>query len=395
MTRKLTFGFDTSGAASIDAVGVVDTEAADVPAEVRDMLRVIAEAVTDEDDSEPDDTDSGEDETPTAAMGLLDFEALLTGDPEPVHWLVPQVLQAGLLYQLVAAPKTGKSLLALDLAWRVAAGVDPLSGAVLPGGHTRPDGPVSVLYLDAENARRIIGDRLREMAVDPSRLALLHYASMPAIAPLDTVTGAAELLALAREVDARLIIIDTVSRFVGGNENDSQTYLDLYRLALAPLKREGRTVVRIDHVGKDPSLGARGSSAKSGDVDVSWILTKGQTPARFRLTCEFDRTADHPQELTLRRRGAPLRHEVAGKTSLADLDADELADVEQIDPRVAEAVAELDRCKVPAGVGKVAARTALVSAGSDLKIGNADLQAACNVRRAREGLTDGGEPTGP
>ena len=51
-----------------------------------------------------------------------------------------------------------------------------------------------------------------------------------------------------------------------GEENSADTYRALYRHALAPLKAARRTVVRLDHRGKDmKAAGARGSSAKNDD----------------------------------------------------------------------------------------------------------------------------------
>jgi hypothetical protein len=34
------------------------------------------------------------------------------------------------------------------------------------------------------------------------------------------------------------------------------------------LKSDGRSLLRLDHTGKDPGKGQRGTSAKDGDVDV-------------------------------------------------------------------------------------------------------------------------------
>lgn len=311
------------------------------------------------------------DEDDRRLLGLLDFDALLCGEREPNVWLVPGLIQSGLLYQLVAAPKTGKSLLALEIALVVAAGLASLAGVELPDGDTRVDGPVPVLYIDFENSPKIIGDRLREMQVEPANLALLTYASFPAFAPFDTETGAEQVLALARHLKVRLVVIDTVSRAVSGNENDAQTYLDLYRLLLMRLKQEGIAVIRIDHTGKDAALGARGSSAKSGDVDVSWILTKGQTLARVKLTREFDRTHSHPDVLDLHRRQSPLRHEVVtGKVSIADLAADEVPTLDDLDAPVRTLVEDMNARNIPSRVGRDKAREAYLTAGGEIRASN-------------------------
>lgn len=325
------------------------------------------------DEPEPEDKADEDlldiDEDDRRKLGLLDFEALLCGEREPNVWLAPGLIQRGLLYQLVAAPKSGKSLLALEIAVIVAAGLARMAGIELPEGDSRVDGPVPVLYIDFENSPKTIGDRLREMGVDPASLARLHYASYPEFAPFDTERGAGEVLALARHLGVQLVIIDTVSRAVSGNENDAQTYLDLYRLLLSKLKREGIAVVRIDHTGKDAALGARGSSAKSGDVDVSWILTKGQTPARVKLAREFDRTHSHPEVIDLLRRQGPLRHEVVtGKVSIADLADDEMEG--ELTDEARALVADLDARNVPSRVGRDKAREAYLAAGGEIRASN-------------------------
>jgi hypothetical protein len=73
---------------------------------------------------------------------------------------------------------------------------------------------------------------------------------------------------------ASLVVLDTTTRMVQGRENDSDTFLQLYRCSLVPLKSRGITVLRLDHPGKDESRGQRGSSAKDGDCDTIWRLTE-------------------------------------------------------------------------------------------------------------------------
>ena len=47
-------------------------------------------------------------------------------------------------------------------------------------------------------------------------------------------------------------------------------------------------MVRLDHTGKDETKGQRGGSAKSGDVDAIWRLSR-VTEVRFRLECTNSR----------------------------------------------------------------------------------------------------------
>ena len=79
------------------------------------------------------------------------------------------------------------------------------------------------------------------------------------------------MIALADAYKPDLIIMDTATRLVEGDENSASTWLQMYRNTLAPLKQRGIAVLRLDHQGKD-GRGQRGSSAKDGDVDTIWRL---------------------------------------------------------------------------------------------------------------------------
>ena len=131
---------------------------------------------------------------------------------------------------------------------------------------------------------------------------------MPA---LDTPAGAVFLLQLAGAHDPALVIIDTTSRIIAGKENDADTFLQLYRLALVPLKQRGVTVLRLDHPGKDTERGQRGSSAKDGDVDTVWLVDRtSDTGVNFER--RKSRSGHGQPALYLARKFEPLRHEPTG-----------------------------------------------------------------------------------
>jgi hypothetical protein len=58
------------------------------------------------------------------------------------------------------------------------------------------------------------------------------------------------------------------------------------------------TSVRLDNTGKDTNKGARGSSAKTDDVDVIWQGTRRDDG--IRLTCKMQRTRIVPENVDLR-----------------------------------------------------------------------------------------------
>lgn len=287
----------------------------------------------------------------------IDWHTAFNKTPVEVPWLVEDMFIAGCVYAIVAAAKAGKSLLLLDLAAALAAGRSALG---------RPASePCSVLYVDLENAERDLVERLTDMGYGPDDLEQLHYFSFPSMSALDSHAGGAQLVELAQRYDAQLIILDTLSRFVTGDENSSDTYRALYRCAIAPLKAEGRTVVRLDHLGKDATRGQRGSSAKNDDVDCVWqLVVKGDDTVTLRR--ERQRSNHHPEWIEVTRQSDPLRHVAAHGTG---------------DPRVAKLIADMDRIGVPLECGRKNVRAMLTQAG--ISAGNDVLTRAIKERKSR------------
>jgi hypothetical protein len=240
--------------------------------------------------------------------------AALWNEPEDEDWILEPLIPARRAVALYSAPKLGKSLLMLEVAAAVARGVPVL-------GVTPEQGPV--LYVDFENDPR--GDvrrRLRTMGLGPADLDGLHYLSFPSMAAFDSPQGGAELLARAVEAGACLVVIDTVSRTIAGEENSNDTWVAFYRNTGLKLKEAGIAYVRLDHSGKDDTKGMRGGSAKSGDVDAVWQLTKPGTED-FLLFCEAARMniPEEQRSIGFRRVVDPyLRHERTVMPSKEDAD---------------------------------------------------------------------------
>jgi hypothetical protein len=120
-----------------------------------------------------------------------------------------------------------------------------------------------------------LAERLNELGYGPDDdLSHLHYALLPRIPDLDTAEGAKVICAIAAEVEAEVVVIDTIGRAVSGDENDAKTIQTFYRTTGKALKSAGRAWLRTDHSGKDVEKGQRGSSAKNDDVDVVWKLVR-------------------------------------------------------------------------------------------------------------------------
>lgn len=287
----------------------------------------------------------------------LDWDAIWNDQLEEVDWHIEPVLERGRLVSLYSAPGVGKSLIGIEWAAALA------TGRAVLGQPARP--PEDVLYVDLENTTRDIVERLQAYGYAPGDLKRLHYLSFPSFRALDSEAGGAELLACVQAYGATVVIIDTVSRVIAGDENDAATFLKLYRCALVPLKALGITVMRLDHTGKDLERGQRGSSAKEGDVDDIWMLT-GISATRFIMRRTKSRSGHGDNHLEIERHFEPLRHMPAHGPIL--------------EGRVGEICAELDAAGLPRDAGRDRIRATLANLG--IKAGTEIIKEVIRTRKA-------------
>ena len=301
----------------------------------------------------PPDSPDGLDESKLAAIAArytpVDWHAAWKDQPDAVDWLIEPFLEVGTINAWFGKPEAGKSLLALE---------DCLT--LIRSGHV-------VVYIDEENRISDHVERLQAFGATPGELDRLKMFSFAGLPPLDTIGGGVHLLALAVTHGASLVVLDTSTRMVQGKENDSDTFIQLYRCSLVPLKRRGITVLRLDHPGKDESRGQRGSSAKDGDVDTIWRLAKDRDQVTFRFTRTKSRNSHGEGAATRRRKYGPLRHEWAVRGESPE----------------AKIIGQLERLKVPRDAGRTAAGQALRDAG--IKVSNAQLTAAIRLRKSCPG----------
>ncbi len=175
---------------------------------------------------------------------------------------------------------------------------------------------------------------------------------------------------VAQHRAARLVVLDTVSRVIDGDEDASDTFRALYRHVVIPLKAAGTAVLRLDHSGKDVSRGQRGSSSKNDDVDAVWLLTR-RTDGKLDLRRTHSRTNHGAEYVEIVRRLSPLRHDVPTFGS-APSEADEVA-------------RRLDVLGVPRDAGRPAAREALNASG--YKVSNPVLAQTVRQRKAAARLS--------
>jgi hypothetical protein len=250
--------------------------------------------------------------------------------------LIPRIMNRGQSALLYSESGLGKSLLALEWVVQLAQG-----GSIFDENLGEP---LKIVYIDYENPLHTIQERLESLGVhDPVPQLLddnLFYSSLGQWPSLATEEGGALLLAAALEAQADLVVIDTSLQAIAGmSENDSETFSKMDSVTTNRLKANGMSVLIIDHAGKDTTKGARGSSAKSASVDQAYQLKEAQAANRYTLTREKTRLKDLEKKEVIQmwRKSDPLRHELATAPSR--------------DPKVDQAVLDLDRLGAPTSIG--------------------------------------------
>lgn len=201
--------------------------------------------------------------------------------------LVKDILLGGTLSVMYGDSNSGKTFIALALAYAIAADQRFLGRKVSPG---------AVLYVAAEGGQGIFN---RMVALE-RHFGATDAPLFVAPIPVDLLNGGSDakfLVEQCSEIAAkhgkpvRLIIIDTLSRaLAGGDENSSVDMGKFVRHADDLRERTGAAVMIVHHTGKDKSRGARGHSLLRAATDTEIEIEA--KPAEKRSTFEVTKQRD-------------------------------------------------------------------------------------------------------
>lgn len=214
---------------------------------------------------------------------------LLTTQPPPRQYIVNHLLLSGIVAQLIGAGGTAKTMLLLELAVAVAAGLDWATGASGSLGKAVQGG---VLMLCGEDAIDELHRRLYDIVMDlrgryagqveDILTAVSHNLHLRSLVGEDcrliTASRAGkseptpfvdQIINVANEIpDCKLIIIDPAIRFFAGNENDAADVTRFIEQLERIRAETGGTVICAHHIskaaqreGSASQSAARGSSA--------------------------------------------------------------------------------------------------------------------------------------
>jgi len=126
------------------------------------------------------------------------------------------------------------------------------------------------------------------------------------------VAAAVQQLADASEEPPALIVIDTLARNFGGDENSATDMGHFVRNADALRRRWKATVLIVHHSGKDGDRGARGSSALKGAADAEYEVSRSTEDKLVRLIPRKMKDAEEPKPLAFELVTVPI-HDDTGE----------------------------------------------------------------------------------
>jgi len=211
--------------------------------------------------------------------------------PQPPDWIIRGYLEGDTLAILFGESGSMKSFVALDMALCVASG-RPWHSFTVPK-------PGLVLYIAAEGSRGL-AKRIKAFVVaHPMDMKAPLFTLPEPVQFLDQTEAeqAEEAIAAVAETSGppRLIIIDTLARCFGGDENSSQE-MSAFVAALDHLRvRFKCAVLVVHHSGLQEKNRARGSSVLRAALDWEYRLTK---MGDFReLVCSKSKDHEPPQTM--------------------------------------------------------------------------------------------------
>lgn len=214
------------------------------------------------------------------------------GYDQEQDYTLKSYLPANSLSSIYGPSGSYKSFLAVSWACHVAAGIKWAGKSVSAG---------AVMYVVGEGG---IGVPRRIKAWEKKhgrKLDNLYLVNRP-VFPVRR-EEMQEMIKAARDVKTRtgqpvrLIVVDTLARCFGGNDENDARDMGAFIEGCDVIKREtGATLLVVHHSGKDDTKGARGSSAFRAALDAEFNIRREGDGGAIILTCTKMKDAEEPKQ---------------------------------------------------------------------------------------------------
>ena len=219
-----------------------------------------AKAVTPDDFPTQEQSVGTSRQVPTKRQMTLRLDAFAASQTEGPGYLVKGLLTRQSYAELYGPPGAGKTFVAFDIAYNVAAGKEWMGTRVHQG---------LVLYLAYEGTGGLV-KRAQALRQHYGAKDVPFYVTS-ADFNLRDVAGRQALGGVIAALPTKpvLIVIDTFARaLMGGDENSAQDVGAFNSAVGALIESTGACVMILHHTGKDKTRGPRGSSALQGAIDT-------------------------------------------------------------------------------------------------------------------------------
>jgi putative DNA primase/helicase len=206
--------------------------------------------------------------------------------PAPISWLVKRWIQDKALIMVHGPSGGGKTFVVLDWCLRMASGTTEwATNRVRPG---------TVVYLAGEGHHGLRG-RVAAWKVHNSAGPLSMWLSRDGC-DLNTPAGYLRVVDNIRALPKRpsLIVVDTLHRFLLGDENSAQDAKTMLDACGALMAEFGCSVLLVHHTGvsDEAQHRARGSSAWRGALDIEISIVPGKDEAPMQIVQRKSKDAE-------------------------------------------------------------------------------------------------------
>lgn len=223
-----------------------------------------------------------------------------SGKPAPISWLIKGFIQRESLAMIHGPSGGGKTFIVLDMCLSVAAGLPDWMGNKIK--------PAPVVYLAGEGHAGLRG-RIAAWKQENQVFKLKMWVSR-AGTDLNTPDGLNVAFTALDSLPEppSLVVVDTLHRFLNGDENSSQDAKTMLDACNEIQRRYDATVVLVHHTGvnEEAQHRARGSSAWRGALENEFSVVPAKDEQPMQIVCRKMKDAELPETIYGRLISVPI-----------------------------------------------------------------------------------------